>query len=179
MRTSRWPSLLLGLLVGGLVFAGLWTITKEKAGYWTAQASAAVLPANADPTYDAIYYETLNSGQLVLTLTEVIRSAAAPPPGVTVEVNAVPQSSVIQITGRADTEQAAKDAAAQALQSGTAAITRLSIPYRLEVLTGDTPTTVEVAPSTLPKLVTAAGIAFIAALAVALGLPWMRKQLQG
>ena len=85
---SGWPTTILvvrgrvnALLVA--VVAGVFAIfvasqvLGESAARWQAEARVVVLPANSDPTYEAVYYETLSRGQVVLTMAEVIRGTSS------------------------------------------------------------------------------------------------------
>jgi hypothetical protein len=175
---ARWLLAALAIVAGAGTFVGVSSVVERETGYWLAEATAAVLPANSDPTYDAIYYETLSNGQLVRTLAEVVRSAPADAAGATVDVRTVPESSILVIGARASTRPAAETAVANTLLAGTTSISTLQIPYRLNVLANGTGRATFVEPSGIARLVVAGGAALAVLLAIAVGVPWMRRQLR-
>jgi hypothetical protein len=175
---GRWLLAVLSVAAAAATFIGVSSVVTKQTGYWLAEATAAVLPANSDPTYDAIYYETLSNGQLVLTLAEVVRSAPAEAIGATVDVRVVPETSILVIEAQSTTRESAELAVANKLVAGTSSISVLQIPYRLNVLANGTGTASFVQPSGLARLIVAGGAAAAVFLVLAAGVPWVRRQLR-
>jgi hypothetical protein len=170
---GRWLLAAVSLAAGLATFIGVTSTLNNKTGYWLAEATAAVLPANSDPTYDAIYYETLSNGQLVRTLAEVVRAAPAETTGATIIIRTLPETSVLVIGAEAPTREVAEVSVANKLVAGSA-----SISYRLDVLANGTGTATFIEPSATSRLAVAGGAAVAVVLAIAAGVPWMRRQLR-
>ena len=115
---------------------------------WQARASLLVLPtATAPPDSAAALYDTLSRGQVPATYAELLRSAGPVEPavnalrlgpadrtGLAVDVEVVPDTSVIEITATAPRAATAVAVADEVAREGNARIAQLGSPYGSRML---------------------------------------------
>lgn len=154
--------LVVALLVGVVVAALAFHVTKPGVPEFVAEARMVVLPANADPTYEAVYFDTLSQGQVVLTMAEVIRSTPSDALGTTVSVRAIPDTSVIVVAAEGIDPAAAEAAVKARVSAGLGAISVLALPFRPTQLSDGTGTATAVVTSPLSRYAMVAGAGAIA-----------------
>jgi capsular polysaccharide biosynthesis protein len=157
---SAWRRLSLRSVVGGLVTAALVGVIGvalfgSRSVTWTASSPLLILPAAdvAAQSGGASYYDTLNQGQIVATFAQVLQASSTPgqrprTPGlssdqaseVTVTVNAVPNTSIIDITVYASTADLARQAANGVAAASLGTLKQLGTPYRASIISPAEPT---------------------------------------
>ena len=149
--------LVVALLVGVVVAALAMYATRPGVPQYVAEARLVVLPANTDPTYEAVYFDTLSQGQVVLTMAEVIRGAPSDALGTTVSVRSIPDTSVIVVAAEG-TDPAAAEAAVRArVDAGLAVMSFLALPFKPTTLTNGAGTATAVVTSPLSRYAMVAG----------------------
>jgi hypothetical protein len=148
------------VLVGGGVFWQLWPAEQR------ATSTLVVLP-DASGVEVASYYDTLSSGQIATTFAEIVglRAADGAPSGVTVDVDVVPETSLIKVTATAGDVATAEAEANAALERARPYFDQLSAPYDLSTVQSaeGTAEPTGLTPALLAGVV--AGLAVIAGLA--------------
>jgi hypothetical protein len=157
-------NLLVAVVVGLAVAAAGVLLLGHGATRYTAEARLVVLPAPADPAYEAVYYDTLSQGQVVLTMTEVMRGTVTDALGTTVTVRAITDTSVIAVAAEGDEAAVVEQAVKARLEAGLQTVDSLKLPFASTVLTDGTGTATEVAASKLSSYAVALGAgAFVGA----------------
>lgn len=157
-------NLLVAVLVGLVVAAAGVLLLGHGDTRYTAEARLVVLPAPADPAYEAVYYDTLSQGQVVLTMTEVMRGTVTDALGTTVTVRAITDTSVIAVSAEGDDPATVEQAVAARLTAGLETVKSLQLPFASTVLTDGSGTAEEVAASKLSSYAVALGAgAFVGA----------------
>lgn len=145
-------------MIVGLVVAAVGALLLGGgAARYTAEARLVVLPAPADPAYEAVYYDTLGQGQVVLTMTEVMRGTVTDALGTTVTVRAITDTSVIVVAAEGDDPAVAEQAVKARLDKGLETVESLQLPFKSTVLSDGAGTATEVAASKLSKYAVALG----------------------
>lgn len=141
---SRRDSVIAGTVVAALVLlAGLAVVAVHRPT-WTARASVLVLPEAPGDQVDALagLYDTLSRGQVAATYAELLRRpgrisavlqglplTAQRRAEVAVEVEVVPDTSVLEITAQGPDRAIVEQVAEAMAQDGTSYLQRLSSPY--------------------------------------------------
>ena len=176
-RQSRLFSAVAAVIVGLIVFAGAWTVLDHDPA-WQSELVVAILPSSADPTYEAVYYQSLSQGAIVHTMAEVIRTAPSPDYGNLVDVAITPEASVVTVSAVGPDKALAIRAVDDRFTAGDLAVQTLGVPYRLRAL-GTAADRVEFIDSPDgARAIVAFGGAIASALLVAAAIAWLRRELQ-
>jgi capsular polysaccharide biosynthesis protein len=174
----RLPAVLAAIAVLLVVVEGGVLFWQQQPPQYSAMTTLVVLPAG-NSAEAASYYDTLSRGQISTTFAEILALRATPEGKAKVTVEVVPETSLIQVTGTADTARAAESAADQALSRAEPYFNQLDSPYAVSVVQ-DAAGTAEHAGLTLGILSgVVAAVALIAAFAAYLavrGLQHARAQ---
>jgi capsular polysaccharide biosynthesis protein len=180
--SSRWRRLSRRSVVGGLITAlvvaaiGL-ALLGFRSVAWTVRSSLLILPTEVAAQTDGPgYYDTLNQGQIVATFAQVLQAENAPgqlprsagrtsdqASKVKIAMNAVPNTSIIDITVDAPTagqaEQVANSVAAASLRT----LEQLGTPYRASIVSPGKPALAKpIGPSRLTLGLVIAAVAILA-----------------
>lgn len=165
-----------GLVVAALVAVGGALFWQARPAESRAVSTLVVLPAS-ESVEVASYYDTLSSGQITTTFAEILalRGTEGSTLDADLQVDVVPDTSLIQITATASDGDTAESAADAALASSRPYFDQLSSPYDVfEVRSAaGTAEAAGLAPGLLAGVV--AAVAVIAGLATFLGV----QALQG
>ena len=179
-RRRNRAALLSGVLVGLLVLAGgglfwqLWPAEQR------ATSTLVVLP-DAAGSEVASYYDTLSSGQIATTFAQIVglRAGDGAPSGVAVDVDVVPETSLIKVTATAADAATAEAEADAALERARPYFDQLSAPYDLTTVqsAAGTAEPTGLTPGLLAGVV--AGLALIAGLASYLAVRGLQQARAG
>ncbi len=175
-RTALLSGVLVGLLVlvGGGVFWQLWPAEQR------ATSTLVVLP-DASGVEVASYYDTLSSGQIATTFAQIVglRAGEGAPSGVAVDVDVVPETSLIKVTATAGDAATAEAEADAALERARPYFDQLSAPYDLTAVQSAVGTAepTGLAPALLAGVV--AGLAVIAGLAAYVAVRGLQQARAG
>ncbi len=124
-----------GLLVALLVLAGGALFWQSQPQQDQAESTLVVLP-DAASDEAASYYDTLSSGQIATTFAEILalRGGEGAAPGVDVEVEVVPGTSLITVTATAEDGATAEAEADAALERARPFFDQLAGPYDVSVV---------------------------------------------
>ena len=162
----------LALLVLTLLLGAAFALSQPSR--WAASASFAVLPQAGDAETEAGYYETLSRGQIVSTIAEVISAQQQGlPDDVEVDVEVLPETSLVRLSTTAPSATAAVQVTEQQLEAGVDAVGSLDIPFEPRVVNQPEQTVVEVGADRVKNLAVVA----VAALGLALLLQQALLQL--
>jgi hypothetical protein len=158
------------VLAGGGLFWKLWPVEQR------ATSTLVVLP-DASGAEVASYYDTLSSGQIATTFAQIVglRAGDGAPSGVAVDVDVVPETSLIKVTATAGDAATAEAEADAALERTRPYFDQLSAPYDLTIVKsaeGSAEPT-GLAPTVLAGVV--AGLALIAGLATYLAVRGLQQ----
>ncbi|MBW3601750.1 MAG: hypothetical protein KY434_03495 [Actinobacteria bacterium] len=173
-----------GVAVAAVVLAAGAALALARPAGWTAQASMIVLPArDLGPGAEATYYETLSSGQIVRTFSEVVAlrrftNAAADRIGLPADeasqvdssVQVLPDTAMITVTATAPGAGTAERLADGVMDEATAYLGQLSIPYNTRVVSDAAGTGEPTGLAAAPLLAVVALVASVAGLAAFLAL---------
>ncbi|CAN5254015.1 hypothetical protein BH20ACT9_BH20ACT9_02060 [soil metagenome] len=182
-----------GVAVAAVVVVAGAALTLARPPGWAAEASMVVLPAEGlGPAAEATYYETLSSGQIVRTFSEVvalrrftnaaaeqIRLPADEASRVDSSVQVVPDTAMITVTATGPDADTAERLADGVMNAATAYLTELSRPYNTRVVSGAAGTAEPVGLATVPLLVVVALVASVAGLAAFLALQQLAAARRG
>lgn len=179
---SPWRRLSLRSAVGGLLTAvvvaviGL-ALLGPRPVSWTASSELLILPVTdlGEESNVAGYYDTLNQGQIVATFAQVLQTGSTPgqlprtagltseqASEVSVTVNAVPNTSIIDITVYAATADQATQVADSVAAASRGTLQQLGTPYRASIVSPAQATLTNPGP---PPLTVGLVIAAVAVLA--------------
>lgn len=175
---------LAGVAVATVVLVTGVALTLARPSGWAAEASMVVLPAEGlGPGAEATYYETLSSGQIVRTFSEVVAlqrftDAAAQQIGLAADeasqvdssVQVLPDTAMITVTTTAPDTGTAERLADGVMKTATAYLTELSRPYNTRVVSGAAGTAEPAGLATVPLLSVVVLVASVAGLAAFLAL---------
>lgn len=120
-------------LAAGVLFVG------ADPRVYRASTSLVVLP-DREASTEPGYYDTLSRGQVVLTFAQILdlraRNGVSARSDVDVQVAAVPDTSLIDVTATAPTAAQAENAADEALRASRPYFTQLPSPYEIYVVRG-------------------------------------------
>ena len=150
-------NLLVAVVVGLAVAAVGVLLLGHGATRYSAEARLVVLPAPADPAYEAVYYDTLSQGQVVLTMTEVMKGTVTDELGTTLTVRAITDTSVIAVSAEGDDAATVEQAVKARLDAGLATVESLKLPFSSTVLSDGSGSATEVAASKLSSYAVALG----------------------
>lgn len=144
---------------------------------WTASSELLILPVTdlAEQSNAASYYDTLNQGQIVATFAQVLQTDSTPgqlprtagltsdqASEVTVTVNAVPSTSIIDITVYAATADQATQVANSVAAASRGTLQQLGTPYRASIVSPAEATLTNPGPSPLTVGLVIAAVAALA-----------------
>jgi hypothetical protein len=162
------------VLAGGGLFWQLWPAEQR------ATSTLVVLPDSTGAEV-ASYYDTLSSGQIATTFAQIVglRAGEGAPSGVSVDVDVVPKTSLIQVTATAPDAATAEAQADAALERTQPYFDELSAPYGLTIVqpAEGTAESTGLAPALLAGVV--AGLALIAGLATYLAIRGLQQARVG
>ncbi|MGH3624325.1 MAG: Wzz/FepE/Etk N-terminal domain-containing protein [Sciscionella sp.] len=152
---------------------------------WKATTSLVVLPdsARVDASTAASYYDTLSQGQVSTTFAQILQSqggsarlagdtglSRAQLENVTITVNPVPDTSIIDVDASAPTAGQAALAANRVADSGRQTLQSLGTPYATSIVDRAAP---EVAEPAGPSAVTLVAVIAVVAVVAAVGAQQM------
>lgn len=192
-RAGARGAALAGAAVAAVILVAGAALTLVRPPGWVAEASMVVLPAEGlGPGSEATYYETLSSGQIVRTFSEVVAlrrftNAAAEQIGLSADeagqvsssVQVVPDTAMITVTTTAPAAGTAERLADGVMEAATAYLTQLSRPYNTRVVSAAAGTAEPAGPATVPLLAVVVLVASVAGLAAFLALQQLAAARRG
>lgn len=171
-------SVVIGVATAVIVVAAGVLLVVFRPHSWTATASLVVLPdsAIADPSTAASYYDTLSAGQVPTTFAQILQSRGSSAQlasdtglsrvqlkDVTVTVNPVPDTSIIDVSASAPTANRATLVANRVAKAGARTLRTLRTPYATSTVDQATPEIAKpVGPSALMLVAVVAVVAVVA-----------------